>query len=433
MGRLRALACSLLLVVTAGSSVGAAGSVDERPRAASVTLVTSGLEVPAAPQLPESTPLGFYWQLTMAQPVLPGTYLLAGPAAAGGASTERAGHSDQELFEISTTGSNDIPDAALRAYRNAANAMASCGIRWTFLAAIGRVESNHGRFGGSQLGSDGVSRPAIIGLQLNGKGPVAAIRDTDGGALDGDKVWDRAVGQMQFIPGTWAMSARDGDGNGRTDPHDIDDSALAAATYLCGAGDLSTPEGMRRAALRYNHSDYYADLVLSFQRGYETGVFEVPTPPPPPEKEAKAKPAKAKGAKPKAAASTAPRPKASTPSKPASPSPSPKPSTSPPAKPKPSTKPGPGGSSSSPKPNGPATGTPPTERSLQGPIVTCGPNATAFCLKDGAVEFELDLSGLSEADRTRLIGLAGGTTSVEVFTSTPTGSPVKVSRVKFSN
>ncbi len=432
MGRLRALACSLLLVVTAGSSVGAAASVGDRtdeqqPEAASVTLVTSSLEVPAAPQLPESTPLGFYWQLTMAQPVLPGTYLLTGRSAAGTSdSTDRAGHTDQELFEISTTGSNDIPDAALRAYKNAANAMASCGIRWTFLAAIGRVESNHGRFGGSRLGSDGVSRPAIIGLQLNGAGPVAAIRDTDGGALDGDKVWDRAVGQMQFIPGTWAMSARDGDGDGKTNPHDIDDSALAAATYLCGAGDLSTPEGMRRGALRYNHSDYYADLVLSFQRGYETGVFEVPTPPPPPKK------AKARTAKPKAAgATTAPRPKASKPSKPATPSASPKPTTKPTAKPSGGSQ---SGSSTPPKSGGPTTGTPaPTEHSLRGLVVTCTTDANAIgvCLKDGTTQVELDLSGLGEADRTRLTGLAGGTSQVEVFTPTANGSPVKVNRLNF--
>lgn len=418
MGRLRALACSLLLVVTAGSSVAAADSGGaEQPEAASVTLVTSSLEVPAAPELPESTPLGFYWQLTMAQPVLPGTYLLAGSAAAGGASAERAGHTDQELFEISTTGSNDIPDAALRAYRDAASAMASCGIRWTFLAAIGRVESNHGRFGGSQLGSDGVSRPAIVGLQLNGAGPVAAIRDTDGGALDGDKVWDRAVGQMQFIPGTWAMSARDGDGDGKANPHDLDDSALAAATYLCGAGNLSTTDGMRRAALRYNHSDYYADLVLSFQRGYETGVFEVPTPPPPPKK-------KAKAAEPKSAGpSTAPRPKAGTPSKPASPSQSPRPSTSPSPKPSGTPKPGP---SSSPKPSTPPPPSP-TQHALQGLVVTCTANTNELCLKDGAAEIELDLTGLTEGERTQLTGYAGTATRVEILTATAKGSPrVKV-------
>ena len=114
----------------------------------------------------------------------------------------------------------DLPSAAMRAYKNAASnidaADPGCHLGWTLLAGIGRVESDHGRFGGSVLGNDGVPRPAIVGVPLNGKGPVAAIHDTDGGSFDGDKVWDRAVGPMQFIPSTWNGGAgRDGDGAGK--------------------------------------------------------------------------------------------------------------------------------------------------------------------------------------------------------------------------
>ncbi len=123
--------------------------------------------------------------------------------------------------------------------------------------------------------------------------PFAAIHDSDNGTLDRDKVWDRAVGQMQFLPQTWSSVARDGDGDGRMNPDDIDDSALGSAVYLCGAGgSLATTEGMSRAAFRYNHSDYYVQLVVSFATGYKTGVFALPSPPPPPakaEKTAKAK------------------------------------------------------------------------------------------------------------------------------------------------
>jgi len=191
------------------------------------------------------------------------------------------------FVEVSATGSNDVPEAALRAYKNAAAAMSSsrpgCQLPWTLVAAIGRVESDHGRYGGSVLGSDGVSRPAILGVPLNGKGPVAAIHDTDDGKLDGDKVWDRAVGQMQFIPSTWAMVGGDGDGDGTESPDDIDDAALAAGSYLCHGGySVLDPSGMARAIFSYNHSDYYVALVMAFQRGYETGVFVLPSPPPPP-------------------------------------------------------------------------------------------------------------------------------------------------------
>ncbi|HEU4567000.1 MAG TPA: lytic murein transglycosylase [Marmoricola sp.] len=195
---------------------------------------------------------------------------------------------DQRFFEISATGSNDIPVAALDAYHHAASSLAasdpSCHLSWTFLAAIGRVESDHGRYGGSTLSADGVSRPEILGPVLDGAGPFAAIRDTDNGRLDHDKTWDRAVGQMQFIPSTWAMYGRDGDGDGVANPDDINDSALAAGTYLCaGSMDLSTSAGMAQGAYRYNQSDYYVALVLSFERGYRTGVFVLPSPPAPDE------------------------------------------------------------------------------------------------------------------------------------------------------
>ena len=220
----------------------------------------------------------------------PGAFLMsqaqAKAIAKAGAKKDPRGSSDDQHFKISSTGSNDVPEAALRAYRHAEKVMATadpdCDISWTLLAAIGRVETNHGRFGGAELGSDGVSRPEIRGPQLDGAGPFAAIHDSDNGTLDRDKVWDRAVGQMQFLPQTWRSVERDGDGDGTKNPDDIDDSALGSAVYLCGAGgSLADRAGMARAAFRYNHSDYYVSLVLSMQAGFETGVFALPSPPPP--------------------------------------------------------------------------------------------------------------------------------------------------------
>jgi hypothetical protein len=192
-----------------------------------------------------------------------------------------------DLWAISELGSFDVPEAALRAYKNAAATMAetnpSCQLPWTLLAGIGRVESDHGRYGGSVLGSDGVPRPAIRGIALDGAGPVAAIPDSDHGLFDGDMVWDRAVGPMQFIPTTWEYAGRDGDGDGVATPNDIDDAALAAADYLCPAsGSILAPGAMEAAILSYNHSDYYVALVSAFEKGYRTGSFTIPSPPPPP-------------------------------------------------------------------------------------------------------------------------------------------------------
>ncbi len=244
---------------------------------------TANQSADAVPSLSTTTPFRSYWELGSVQQVLPRTILLARDK---GHERSRGTRSDTQFFEISRTGGNDVPEAALRAYKHAEKAMAvadpGCHISWTLLAAIGRVESNHGRFGGSQLGADGVSRPEIRGPRLDGAGAFAAIADSDNGTLDRDKVWDRAVGQMQFLPSTWRGVARDGDGDGKLNPDDIDDSALGSAVYLCGAGgSLADAAGMSRAAFRYNHSDYYVALVLSFQAGYATGVFSLPSPPPP--------------------------------------------------------------------------------------------------------------------------------------------------------
>lgn len=171
---------------------------------------------------------------------------------------------------------NGIPNVALNAYRVAATRMNAskpgCGIDWSLLAAIGRVESNHGRFGGATLGPDGTSTPEIRGPALDGV-QFAFIADSDDGAFDHDPTYDRAVGPMQFIPTTWRAYAVDGDGNGTTDPFDIDDAALGAANYLCTAGgDLRTDAGQRKAVFAYNHSDAYVAQVLALARSYATGV-----------------------------------------------------------------------------------------------------------------------------------------------------------------
>ncbi|MBN9177876.1 MAG: lytic murein transglycosylase [Microbacterium sp.] len=157
-----------------------------------------------------------------------------------------------------------IPPRALRAYAAAQLRTdiddPGCGVGWNTIAAIGAVESGHGTHGGASVGVDGRVSPAILGPALDGDG-VALIADTDGGALDGDTRWDRAVGPMQFIPETWQRVGIDADGDGVADPQDIDDAAAATARYLCAAGSMTDAVGWRRAVFSYNHLDAYVDDV----------------------------------------------------------------------------------------------------------------------------------------------------------------------------
>lgn len=165
-----------------------------------------------------------------------------------------------------------IPSRALAAYAGAALAVADtrpdCGLGWNTLAAIGLVESEHGTIGGSRIGADGVARPAIVGIALDGSA-AGRVADTDDGALDGDARWDRAVGPMQFIPQTWLAYGRDGDGDGRADIHQIDDAALAAADYLCDVGgDLTDPARWIAAVHDYNPDTAYNHRVADAAAHY---------------------------------------------------------------------------------------------------------------------------------------------------------------------
>jgi hypothetical protein len=190
------------------------------------------------------------------------------------------GTADAVVSGASTSG---IPSAALSAYQRAAQiinaADKGCHVPWELIAAIGRVESDHGRYGGNVLSDKGVSEPGIYGIALNGKNGTQAIQDTDGGVLDKDTVYDRAVGAMQFIPGTWSVVKVDADGDGKRNPQDIDDSSLATAVYLCsGDDDLGTRKGQEAGVFRYNHSRSYVELVLRIMAAYQSGDYTaVPT------------------------------------------------------------------------------------------------------------------------------------------------------------
>jgi membrane-bound lytic murein transglycosylase B len=96
------------------------------------------------------------------------------------------------------------------------------GPDWYILAAVGKVESNHGQIMG----------PSSAG----------------------------AMGPMQFMPSTWETSGVDGDGDGVANVMDPEDAIPAAASYLEDGG---APQDWYRALYSYNHADWYVKKVLA--------------------------------------------------------------------------------------------------------------------------------------------------------------------------
>lgn len=167
----------------------------------------------------------------------------------------------------------DIPTRALQAYVEAATITAqripACHLTWATLAGVGRVESDHGQHGFDSIDAVGVEATPIIGPALDGSPGVRRVPDTDHGVLDGDPVWDHAVGPMQFLPSRWRALGERASGDGRPpDPQNIDDAALTAGRYLCASGDLSVPATWWAAMFHYNNSVDYGRAVFSAADAY---------------------------------------------------------------------------------------------------------------------------------------------------------------------
>ena len=181
---------------------------------------------------------------------------------------------------VSSPGALRIPMMALNAYRNTERMMASaypgCGVSWNLLAGIGRIESMHAN-GGATDASGSAVRP-IYGPALDGTLPGNEVIELS--RTTKRVVYARAIGPMQFLPGTWSRYASDGNGDGKADVQNVFDASLAAARYLCSGGlNLRDQSQVMTAILRYNNSVAYARNVLGWAAAYATGVVPVDLPP----------------------------------------------------------------------------------------------------------------------------------------------------------
>jgi hypothetical protein len=144
----------------------------------------------------------------------------------GGSSVELLGRFALDDSPSSYTGGK--PRTYRQLYQVAAR---TCpGLSWTVLAAIGQIESNHGRDNG----------PSSAG----------------------------ALGPMQFLPSTWTTWGMDGDGDGKADIMNAYDAVYSAARYLCSYSPGYSLDALKRAIFGYNHATWYVDEVLALAVRY---------------------------------------------------------------------------------------------------------------------------------------------------------------------
>jgi hypothetical protein len=131
--------------------------------------------------------------------------------------------------------------------------------------------------GGATDASGSSVRP-IYGPSLDGSLPGNEVIEL---SRNSNRVtYARAIGPMQFLPGTWSRYASDGNGDGKADVQNVFDASLAAARYLCSGGlNLRDQSQVMTAILRYNNSMAYAQNVLGWAAAYATGVVPVDLPP----------------------------------------------------------------------------------------------------------------------------------------------------------
>jgi hypothetical protein len=104
---------------------------------------------------------------------------------------------------------------------------------WYLLAAVGKVESDHGQ----------------------NMGPSSA----------------GAMGPMQFLPSTWAQYGVDGNGDGEANIMDPEDAIPAAASYLVAGG---APDDWYAALYTYNRAGWYVRTVLGVAEAYKRRASE---------------------------------------------------------------------------------------------------------------------------------------------------------------
>jgi hypothetical protein len=156
-------------------------------------------------------------------------------ATAVGVITVIAGSSTSTPSQTATA---DIPADYLTLYRQAATQCS--GLDWSILAAIGKIESDHGR---STLPGIATGTENSAGA----RGPMQFLQPT----------FDSVIARRSLPPG----------GHTPPSPWDKHDAIFAASFYLC---DNNAGHDPRAAIFAYNHADWYVDTVLTQAAHYRS-------------------------------------------------------------------------------------------------------------------------------------------------------------------
>jgi hypothetical protein len=185
------------------------------------------------------------------------------------------GRLSQDRAELVGEDLLDIPEQALAAYQRAevvlAEALPTCHLDAALLAGIGKVETDHGRYGAWKLGPRARMFPDLVGAPVDRRSRPQP--DSDGGTWDHDPNADLPLGPLQIEPSAWQETAVDGDGDGIRSPFDLDDAALSLGVLLCADGaDLADPTA-RDATLRaLNDRPAFVNAVEAYRTAYAAPV-----------------------------------------------------------------------------------------------------------------------------------------------------------------
>jgi murein DD-endopeptidase MepM/ murein hydrolase activator NlpD len=142
------------------------------------------------------------------------------------------GGEDVGSVSLSAAGKKEIPRKFVAIYIAAATKYKLGPDGWSYLAAQGKIENGFDEGDGSPTSSAG------------------------------------AQGPMQFLPATWTMYGADGNGDGKKDIQNLDDSIFAAANYLSASG---APKDWDKAIFAYNHAGWYVEDVKNQAKKYVGG------------------------------------------------------------------------------------------------------------------------------------------------------------------